>query len=108
VNWVSGITEEGKLLDRVEPQVGKTKLVCPSAIDAKNRNQAAYSVRTSLLYIPVQEICNDLTARDEAPSEGRPFSGGSWVFKAPAGGKVEGYIAGYDPRSGEQKWTFPP
>jgi hypothetical protein len=28
-NWVSGITEEGKLLDRVEPQVGKTKLVCP-------------------------------------------------------------------------------
>jgi hypothetical protein len=93
VNWVSVITEKGNLLDRVEPQVGKTKLVCPSAIDAKNWNQAACSLRTSLLYISVQEICNDLTARDEAPSEGRLFSSGSCVFKARAGSKVEGYIA---------------
>ena len=107
VNWVSGITEDGKLLNRVEPEVGKTKLVCPSAIGAKNWNQSAYSLRTSLLYIPVQEICNDLTARDEEPSEGKPFIGGRWVFKPPPGGKVEGYIAAYDPRSGEQRWTFP-
>ena len=107
VNWVSGITEDGKLLDRLEPEVGKTRTVCPSAIGAKNWNQAAYSLRTALLYIPVQEICNDLTARDEEPSEGKPFIGGTWIFKGPAGGKVEGYIAAYDPRSGEQKWTHP-
>jgi alcohol dehydrogenase (cytochrome c) len=107
VNWVSGITEEGKLVGRLEPEIGKTKLVCPSAIGAKNWNQSAYSLRTSLLYIPVQEICNDLTAREEEPSEGKPFIGGRWDFKAPAGGKIEGYIAAYDPRSGAQKWTFP-
>ena len=107
VNWVSGITEEGKLLERLEPEIGKTKLVCPSAIGAKNWNQGAYSLHTGWLYLPVQEICNDLTVRDEEGSEGKGFIGGSWVMKPPPGGKIEGYIAAYDPVSGDRKWTVP-
>jgi alcohol dehydrogenase (cytochrome c) len=107
VNWVSGITEDGKLQGRLEPEIGKTKMVCPSAIGAKNWNQAAYSLGTGLLYIPVQEICNELTARDEPPSEGKPHTGGDWVMKPPPGGKIEGYIAAYDARTGEQRWTAP-
>jgi alcohol dehydrogenase (cytochrome c) len=107
VNWVAGITEDGKLLGRLEPEIGITKLVCPSAIGAKSWNQSAYSLRTGLLYIPVQEICNDLTARDEEVSEGKSAIGGSWVFKPPAEGKIEGYIGAYDARTGERKWTFP-
>jgi len=107
VNWVSGITEEGRLVGRVEPEVGKSKLVCPSAIGAKNWNQSAYSLRTGWLYIPVQEICNDLTASEDAGVEGKPFIGGNWVMKPPPGGKIEGYIAAYDPSTGERKWTWP-
>ena len=107
INWVSGITEEGKLVGRVEPEAGKTKLVCPSAIGAKNWNQSAYSLRTGWLYIPVQEICNDLTAGDDTAVEGKPSIGGNWVMKPPPGGKVEGYIAAYDPTAGERKWTVP-
>jgi alcohol dehydrogenase (cytochrome c) len=107
INWVSGITEDGKLLDRLEPEIGKTKMVCPSAIGARNWNQSAYSLRTGFLYIPVQEICNDLTARDEEPSEGKAFIGGAWDFKAPPGGRIEGYIAAYNARTGERQWTAP-
>jgi len=107
VTWVTGITEDGKLVGRREPEIGRTKLVCPSAIGAKNWNQSAYSLLTGLLYIPVQEICNDLTANDEEPSEGKAFIGGKWEMKPPPGGKFEGYIAAYDPRSGERKWTVP-
>jgi len=107
VNWVSGITEDGKLLDRREPEIGKTKMVCPSAIGAKNWNQAAFSLATGWMYIPVQEICNDLTGQEQEAVEGKTFIGGNWVMKPPPGGKVEGYIAAYDPLTGERKWTAP-
>lgn len=107
VNWTTGITEQGRAVGRLEPEIGKTKLVCPSAIGAKNWNQAAYSLRTGWIYIPVQEACNEITGREQEPVEGRSFIGGSWVFKAPLGGKVEGYVGAYDPVTGAQQWTVP-
>jgi alcohol dehydrogenase (cytochrome c) len=107
VNWVSGIAEDGKLLGRVEPEIGKTKNVCPSAIGAKNWNQSAYSPRTGWLYIPVQEVCNVLTVRDEPAVEGKAFIGGDWEMGPPPGGKIEGYLAAYDARTGEKQWSFP-
>lgn len=107
INWVKGITEDGKLVGRMEPEVGTSKLVCPSAIGAKNWNQGAFSPRTGWLYLPVQEVCNDLIARNEEASEGKDFIGGSWVMKPPPDGKQEGYLAAYDPLTGQRKWTLP-
>ena len=107
INWVTGITEDGKLVGRLEPQVGTSKLVCPSVAGAKSWNQGAYSPRTGWLYLPVQELCNDLVAREEEVAEGAGFLGGNWVFKPPPGGKPEGYLAAYDPLTGERKWTLP-
>jgi alcohol dehydrogenase (cytochrome c) len=107
INWVSGITEDGKLVGRVEPEIGTSKMVCPSVIGAKNWNQGAYSPRTGWLYLPVQELCNDLVARKEDVHEGASFIGGNWVIKAPPDGKQEGYLAAYDPLTGERKWTLP-
>ena len=107
INWVSGITEDGKLAGRLEPQLGTSKLVCPSAIGAKNWNQGAYSPHTGWLYLPVQEVCNDLVAHEDDVPEGSPFTGGNWVMKPPPGGKLEGYLAAYNPLTGERKWTFP-
>src|SRR5262249_35243866 len=82
-------------------------LVCPSAIGAKNWNQGAWSSRTGLLYLPVQEICNDLVVSNDQVAEGAPSAGGNWIMKPPPGGKMEGYIAAYDPLTGTRKWTFP-
>jgi alcohol dehydrogenase (cytochrome c) len=107
INWVSGITEDGKLVGRREPRLGTSTLVCPSVIGAKNWNQGAFSPRTGWLYLPVQELCNDLTAREEEVPEGGVSTGGSWVMKPPPGGKQEGYLAAYDPLTGARKWTFP-
>ena len=44
--WISGITEDGKLVGRVEPRLGKTTTVCPTAAGAKSWNSMAYSPRT--------------------------------------------------------------
>jgi alcohol dehydrogenase (cytochrome c) len=107
INWVAGITESGKLVSRVEPEVGKSKLICPSVVGAKNWNQGAYSPNTGMLYLPVQELCNDLVARDEDILEGGPSTGGNWFMKAPYGGKPEGYIAAFDAATGERRWSVP-
>ncbi len=107
INWVAGITEAGKLVSRVEPEVGKSKLICPSVVGAKNWNQGAYSPATGMLYLPVQEMCNDLIARDEEVAEGGPFTGGNWSMKAPSNSKIEGYIAAFDAATGERRWNVP-
>lgn len=107
INWISGITEQGKLVGRREPQFGKFTMICPSAVGAKNWNQGAYSPRTGLLYMPVEELCNDLIVRDQEVPEGGSFTGGNWIMKPPPDGKQEGYLAAFDPLTGERKWTVP-
>jgi alcohol dehydrogenase (cytochrome c) len=107
INWVAGITENGKLVGRREPEIGKSTLVCPSVVGAKNWNQGTYSPMTGLLYLPVQELCNDLIAQTQEVSEGSGFTGGTWRMKAPPGGKIEGSIAAFQPTTGELKWSVP-
>src|SRR6185295_2965271 len=63
-NWISGVTEDGKLVGRNEPIFGQTKSFCPSAAGGKSWNSTAYSPRTGYLYIPVIELCTDITPRD--------------------------------------------
>ena len=107
INWVAGITEDGKLSGRVEPQVGKRTLICPSVVGAKNWNQGAFSPNTGLLYLPVQEMCNDLVAQEQNVAEGGAFTGGNWFIRPPASGKAEGYIAAFDAATGAKQWTVP-
>jgi len=106
-NWVAGITETGKLVGRRDPEVGKGLFVCPSSMGGKSWNESAWSPRTGWLYLPVVEACNELMAREQQPQEGQVYIGGSWIMKAPAGGKLEGYLAAFDPLTGQRKWSFP-
>ncbi len=106
-NWIAGITETGKLVGRREPEPGKAVFVCPSAMGGKSWNESAWSPRVGLLFLPVIEVCNDLIVREQAPSEGRVYIGGSWIMKPPPGGKHEGYLAAVDPLTGQRKWTAP-
>ncbi len=105
-NWITGMTENGKLIGRNEPEVGKSKLVCPSAIGGKSWNQAAYSPRTGWIYSPTLEICNDLIAREQEPELGKSFTGGFWRFQPPPGEKPYAYIAAYDPLTGKRQWAY--
>ena len=107
LNWISGITETGKLVGRREPELNKQTFICPSVAGGKSWNQSAWSPRTGLIYVPVIELCNDLTAKDQEPEEGKAFIGGGWNVKPPESGKPEGYIAAFHPVTGERKWLMP-
>lgn len=107
INWIAGITEDGKLVGRMEPKLGKSSLVCPSVAGAKNWQQGAYSPSTGMLYLPVLELCNDLIGRDENVPEGGVFFGGNFLLKPPPSGKIEAYIAGFDAVTGQQRWSVP-
>ena len=111
INWVSGITEDGKLVGRLEPQLGTSKLVCPSVVGAKNWNQGAFSPRTGWLYLPVQELCNDLIARNEQVPEGEFFAGGQLGDEAAAGRQAGGLLwppTIHSPESGNGPSRSPP
>src|SRR5215470_8523509 len=77
-NWISGVTEDGKLVGRNEPKPGQLGDFCPSPAGVKNWNSMAYSPRTGFLYIPANEVCTSTTATNEGPVEGRRyFNGGT-------------------------------
>ncbi|MDE0005951.1 MAG: PQQ-dependent dehydrogenase, methanol/ethanol family [Rhodospirillaceae bacterium] len=106
--WISGFTEDGRLLGRREPREGESINVCPSGlVGAKSWNQMAYSPRTGLIYTPTIEICMDVTARQQEPIEGRFFAGGSASVNLPPGREMISHLDAYDPLTGERKWTLP-
>jgi len=106
-NWITGVTEDGKLTGRKEPEPGKTTYLCPSAAGGKSWNQIAYSPRTGLIYTPSLEICNDVGSEREEPKEGTAFFGGSFLMKPPPKGPAHSHVDAYDPVTGKRQWTYP-
>ena len=75
--WISDMTEDGKLVGRVEPQLGKTITVCPTAAGArKAATPWRIPPRTNLLYVPVNELCEDITPNKPMKQEGQNYIGG--------------------------------
>ena len=103
--WLSGMTEDGKILGRVEPVEGKPTLICPGPDGGKSWNQVAFSPRTGLMYTPTLEICSDSVAREQEPVEGRVFLGGTWSHRAPAEGPAYSHIDAYNPVTGKRVWS---
>jgi alcohol dehydrogenase (cytochrome c) len=103
--WISGVTEDGKLIGRKEPAVGKTVDVCPSVGGAKSWNSMAYSPRTGLLYAPLFEMCNAITANRSEPQEGRFRSSGAMTIHLPPGRPTYGHLDAWDPLTGKRVWS---
>jgi alcohol dehydrogenase (cytochrome c) len=106
-NWIAGVTENGTLVGRNEPQVGKQAMICPSAAGAKSWNSMAYSPRTGFLYVPVNEICENLTANDEKPQEGRGYMNGAFPMVLPPNRTNYSHIDAWDPVTGKRAWSDP-
>jgi len=106
-NWVTGITEDGKLVGRNEPALGKTTWICPSAAGAKSWNSMAYSPRTGFLYVPVNELCEDITPNNNAPEEGQNYMNGDFPMKLPPGRTHYSHIDAWDPVTGKRAWSVP-
>jgi len=105
--WMTGVTEDGKIVGRKEPEFGKTSYVCPSAAGAKSWNSMAYSPRTGLLYVPVNELCSDVTPNNNGPEEGQNYMNGDFPIKLPAGRSTYSHIDAWDPISGKRAWSMP-
>ena len=71
-NWITGVTEDGKLVGRREPEPGKPLNYCPSVAGAKSWNSMAYSPRTGFIYMPLNELCNNVTATSDRRQGRRP------------------------------------
>ncbi len=106
-NWISGVTEDGGLVGRNEPRLGKTTAICPSAAGAKSWNSMAYSPRTGLIYVPVNELCNDLTPNDAAADEGHSYMNGAFDLKLAPGRATYSHVDAWDPVTGKRAWSMP-
>jgi alcohol dehydrogenase (cytochrome c) len=105
-NWTTGVTEDGKFLNRVEPVEDKATFICPGPDGGKSWNQTAYSPRTGYLYSPGLEMCTELTAREQEPAEGRGFLGGTWTHRDPKDGPARSHLDAFEPVTGKKIWTF--
>jgi alcohol dehydrogenase (cytochrome c) len=105
--WISGITEDGKLVGRNEPQLGKTTTVCPTAAGAKSWNSMAYSPRTGFLYVPVNELCEDITPNDAPAQEGQGYMNGAFPIHLAPGRSTYSHVDAWDPVTGKLAWKMP-
>jgi alcohol dehydrogenase (cytochrome c) len=105
--WISGITEDGKLVGRQSPGRGKPVTICPTVMGAKSWNQMAYSPRTGYIYTPTIETCSEVTANREEPREGIFFAGGGGPRGLPPGPETFSHIDAFDPLTGKRVWSVP-
>ncbi|HEX5431858.1 MAG TPA: PQQ-dependent dehydrogenase, methanol/ethanol family, partial [Bryobacteraceae bacterium] len=105
--WISGITEDGKLVGRQDPHTGAVVDVCPSATGAKSWNSMAYSPRTGYIYVPVNEVCNKLTSSPQPALEGRFHANGGFSLHLPPNRTTYSHVDAWDPLTRKRVWSMP-
>jgi alcohol dehydrogenase (cytochrome c) len=111
LNFAKGIdSKTGELIGRIDPPIGKTTLICPSAFGARSWNAGAYNPKTGLWYVNAMEFCGALTPVEQKtdPKDYGTAHIGSEDFgklqKLP--GHVPGRLDARDPITGDRKWTY--
>jgi PQQ-dependent dehydrogenase (methanol/ethanol family) len=77
--------------------------ICPAAPGAKDWNPSAYSPQTRLLYIPHQNLCEDVEATPANYIAGTPFLGTTLLMNGGPGGH-RGLVTAWDPAAGKKVW----
>jgi lanthanide-dependent methanol dehydrogenase len=87
------------------PQIGKTvRDICPATAGGKDWQPSAFSPRTGLLYIPENNLCEDVEAVEANYIEGTPFLGANIKMYAGPGG-YRGALDAWDPVAGVSVWS---
>lgn len=107
-NWASGIDSTTKMpiiVPAKETQVPGhwIKDICPADIGAKDQEPAAFSPRTGLFYVPVQNICMDYKGRVVSYIAGTPYWGADMTRHPEPGGNYGEFIA-WDAAKGRKVW----
>jgi glucose dehydrogenase len=88
-----------------EPRIGKAvRDICPATPGGKDWQPSAFSPRTGLLYIPRNNLCEDMEAVEANYIEGTPFLGANIKMYAGPGG-YRGAIDAWDPVAGVSVWS---
>jgi PQQ-dependent dehydrogenase (methanol/ethanol family) len=88
-----------------KPQIERpVRDICPAGAGGKDWQPSAFSPRTGLLYIPQNNLCEDLEAVEANYIEGTPYIGANVKMYAGPGG-YRGAIDAWDPVAGASVWT---
>jgi PQQ-dependent dehydrogenase (methanol/ethanol family) len=79
--------------------------ICPAAPGMKDWQPMAFSPRTGLLYIPHQNLCEDIEGMAASYIAGTPYVGASVVYKAGPGGN-RGALTAWDPIAAKPAWVI--
>jgi PQQ-dependent dehydrogenase (methanol/ethanol family) len=88
-----------------KPAIGKTvRDICPANSGGKDWQPSAFSPRTGLLYIPENNLCEEVEAVEANYIEGTPFLGANIKMYAGPGG-YRGALDAWDPVAGVSVWS---
>lgn len=112
-NWTSRI-DLGSGQPIVDPRfaqkTGVTSGICPAAVGLKGLNPASFSPVTSLFYVPVGNLCMDLTPTPVTFIAGKPYLGAT-IKMTSAAGPNRGRVIAWDAGTGSVAWqaqeTYP-
>ena len=107
VNWATGVDlKTGRPVEIPEKQTSaskNTKDICPSAMGGKNQQPVAYSPKTSLFYVPSNNLCMDYEGVEVKYQAGQPYVG-AIVVSHPGPGGHRGEFMAWDPKTGKKVW----
>jgi alcohol dehydrogenase (cytochrome c) len=100
-------TGRPQMVEEKKPITGKVvRNVCPAAPGAKDWQPSAFSPRTGLLYLPHQNLCQDVEATDVSYIAGTPYVGANVkMFAGPGGNR--GQLQAWDVVNARQVWAIP-
>ena len=107
VNSNKGVDmQTGRLIEVKEKQTTQgivVRDICPAAPGMKDWQPMSFSPRTGLLYIPHQNLCEDVEAMSASYIAGTPYVGASVVYKPGPGGN-RGALTAWDPAQAKIAW----
>jgi alcohol dehydrogenase (cytochrome c) len=110
-NWASGI-DPNTAMPIVVPEKHTVppgrwvRDICPADIGVKDFEPVAFSPRTALFYVPVQNVCMDYKGQVVSYIAGTPYWGAHVTRHNGPGGKPGSFIA-YDAATGKKVWEIP-
>jgi alcohol dehydrogenase (cytochrome c) len=103
ITW-GEIDPSGKVTRKIEPkQEGEPVHFWPGPAGAKEWTHAAYSPRTELFYVPVQDLGATVTLQRREFKEGIPYWGASVTVDSQ---DTQGFVRAIDPRTGRVVWSW--
>jgi alcohol dehydrogenase (cytochrome c) len=110
-NWASGIDPKTAMPivneeKHTVPPGRWVRDICPADIGVKDFEPTAFSPRTGLFYVPVQNVCMDYKGREVSYIAGTPYWGAHMSRHVGPGGHPGSFIA-FDAAKGEKVWEIP-